>query len=96
MTIQPPPPYGVPYVRPTSGTAVASMILGIVGVLGGWCVFGLPSFIAVFLGHVALKETATGQRGGHGMAIAGLILGYPFAILWAIAGISGAISPFTN
>jgi hypothetical protein len=27
---------------PTSGAAVASLVLGIVGVLGGWCMLGLP------------------------------------------------------
>jgi hypothetical protein len=56
-------------------------VFGIIGVLGGWRMFGVPCLIAVVTGHAALKETRTGQRGGHGMAVAGLILGYPFA-LW--------------
>jgi hypothetical protein len=65
------------------------MIMGIIGALGGWCMFGIPCFIAVFLGHAALPETKTGERGGHGMAIAGLVLGYPFAILWAVLAFAG-------
>lgn len=80
-----------PLARPTSGLATASMVLGIIGLLVGWCSFGIPSIIAVFLGHAALKETKTGVRGGHGMAIAGLILGYilalpmlVFTIVWIV------------
>lgn len=68
---QPPPP---PLVRPTSGLATASMILGIVGLVG-FCLV-VPSVLAVILGHFALPETRTGERGGHGQAIAGLIMGY--------------------
>lgn len=63
-------------IRPTSGLATASMVMGLIGVLGGWCFFGLPCAVAVLLGHMALRETKTGERGGHGQAVAGLILGY--------------------
>ncbi|MDZ5443406.1 DUF4190 domain-containing protein [Micromonospora sp. 4G57] len=62
----------------TSGMATASLVLGILGVLGGWCLFGLPCILAVILGHVALAETRDGRRSGHGMAVAGLVLGYVF------------------
>lgn len=95
---QPPVVFVPAPVRATSGLATASLVLALVGLLGGWCVLGLPSFVAVFLGHLAVKETRTGQRGGHGMAVAGLILGYPFAILWAVFGVSGilgSITPFS-
>ncbi|MFU8874355.1 DUF4190 domain-containing protein [Micromonospora sp. SL4-19] len=62
----------------TSGMATASLVLGILGVLGGWCLFGLPCILAVVLGHLALRETRDGTRSGHGMAVAGLVLGYIF------------------
>ncbi|OKI61672.1 DUF4190 domain-containing protein [Micromonospora sp. CB01531] len=62
----------------TSGMATASLVLGILGVLGGWCLFGLPCILAVILGHVAMRETRDGTRSGHGMAVAGLVLGYVF------------------
>ncbi|WP_433320116.1 DUF4190 domain-containing protein [Micromonospora chersina] len=62
----------------TSGMATASLVLGILGVLGGWCLFGLPCVLAVILGHLALRETRDGMRSGHGMAVAGLVLGYVF------------------
>jgi hypothetical protein len=87
-------------VRPTSGTAVASMVLGIIGVFGGWCMFGLPCIIAVILGHVALPATKSGQVGGRGMAVTGLILGYLFVVPMIIftmmaffGGVLGAVSP---
>ncbi|MGC1215568.1 MAG: DUF4190 domain-containing protein, partial [Micromonospora sp.] len=63
----------------TSGAATASLVLWILGVIGGWCLFGLPCILAVVLGHLALRETRDGARAGHGMAIAGLVLGYVFA-----------------
>ncbi|MEE3922116.1 DUF4190 domain-containing protein [Micromonospora sp. BRA006-A] len=70
----------LPLARPvlTSGMATASLVLGILGVLGGWCLFGLPCVLAVILGHLALRDTRDGTRSGHGMAVAGLVLGYVF------------------
>lgn len=60
----------------TSGTAIASLIFGIVA----W--FGLPiigALVAVICGHVAraeIRRMLPGTIEGDGMAIAGLILGY--------------------
>lgn len=94
-----PNPYGQaphqpapPTVRPTSGLAVASLVSGLIGIAGGCCLFGLPCILAVVLGHMATRETRTGERGGHGMAIAGLILGYLLVvpgILFAIQLVAG-------
>lgn len=75
-----PPHVVVTQARPTSGTATASMVLGIIGVLGGWCLFGIPCILAVILGHIALPATKDGTVGGRGMAVTGLILGYLFVI----------------
>ncbi|MFE9691931.1 DUF4190 domain-containing protein [Micromonospora sp. NPDC005806] len=58
--------------------ATASLVRGILGVLGGCCLFGLPCILAVILGHLAMRETRDGTRSGHGMAVAGLVLGYIF------------------
>ena len=60
----------------TSGTAIASLIFGIVA----W--FGLPiigALVAVICGHIAraeIRRMPPGTIEGDGMAIAGLILGY--------------------
>lgn len=88
-----PTPFGpaihVPHVvvaqgPPTSGIATASMVLGILGALGGWCMLGLPCVIAIVLGHVGLAQTSSGARGGRGMAVTGLVLGYIFVVPWAL------------
>ncbi|MEO7837044.1 MAG: DUF4190 domain-containing protein [Acidimicrobiales bacterium] len=98
MQPTPPGPYPQPVivaVRPTSGAATASMVLGIIGVLGGWCLLGIPCALAVILGHVAMNETKTGAKSGHGMAVAGLILGYvcvvPAVVLTLMVFAGGAI-----
>ncbi|MEV4544753.1 DUF4190 domain-containing protein [Micromonospora echinaurantiaca] len=84
----------------TSGLATASMVLGILGVLGGWCLFGLPCILAVVLGHLALRETRDGTRSGHGMAVAGLVMGYvfvgpmiAFTIMVFFGSAMGAVAP---
>lgn len=73
------PPAGYPrmpaYVGPrTCGTAIASLVLGILGPL----TIGICAWVAVLLGHHALREIkrAEGQLTGKGFALAGLILGY--------------------
>lgn len=100
---QPYRPYQQPVMvvlPPTSGAAVASMIMGIIGLLGGWCVFGLPCVVAVVLGHIGLVATKGGRRSGHGMAIAGLVMGYLvvvpaalFSIMFVFAGVFGDSGP---
>jgi hypothetical protein len=61
---------------PPAGTAVASLVCGIAGVLLGACLLGLPSVAAVILGHIGLNQTRNNARAGRGLAIAGLVLGY--------------------
>lgn len=87
-------------VPPASGAATASMVFGILGVLGGWCLFGLPCVLAVILGHVGLHETRKGTRSGRGMAVAGLVLGYVFVgpmivftIMLFFGAAVGAVTP---
>lgn len=92
----PPPQQPVYVVRPTSTWAVVSLVVGILGAVGGWCLFAIPCIVAVLAGHFALGETKDGTIGGRGMAVAGLILGYVFGVPWGIfatmAVTGGAIS----
>jgi hypothetical protein len=55
-------------VARTNGLAIASMVLGVVGI----------SIVAVILGHVALSQIkkSEGTQEGRGFAIAGVVLGY--------------------
>ena len=59
-----------------SSAATASLIFGTMGLVGGWWVLGLPSVLAVILGHVGLKQTCNHAMSRRGQAIAGLVLGY--------------------
>ncbi|WP_208817188.1 DUF4190 domain-containing protein [Micromonospora echinofusca] len=60
----------------TSAAAVASLIFGIASALGGCLVCGLPPVVAIVTGHIGLARTRQGRLKGHGMALAGLIIGY--------------------
>ncbi|MCX6397168.1 MAG: DUF4190 domain-containing protein [Propionibacteriales bacterium] len=55
----------------TNGLAITSLILGVVGF-----VCGLTSIPAVILGHIAMGQIKRQNQGGHGLAIAGLVMGY--------------------
>lgn len=69
----------------TSGTAVASLIFGILS----WVVLPfIGAILAVALGHSARREisrAAPGTIEGDGMAIAGLILGWTHLALILLA-----------
>lgn len=89
------PQYYPPQPLPTSGLAVAATVCGIIGLVGGWCLFGIPCILAVILGHMANKEIRTGRVGGQGLATAGLVMGYIIvapAIVVTILMIGGGIS----
>lgn len=60
-----------------NGLAIASLVLGIVPLLG------IGSVVAVVFGHVALGQIkrSNGFETGRGMALAGLILGYAWIVL---------------
>jgi hypothetical protein len=76
----PPQPPVVPSASGTNGLAIASMVLGILGI----------SIVAVILGHISLSQIKRSgdTQEGRGFAIAGLVLGYiglaVFLILIAI------------
>ena len=68
-----------PVTPRNSGLAIASLVLGIVGLLTlAVCVGGLPALLAVIFGHRALAQikTSAGHLGGRAMAEAGVATGY--------------------
>jgi hypothetical protein len=73
---RPLPVYVVPQQPPRSWMAAASLTCGIVGMLTFICTLGIPSALAVILGHAARSETKRGAKSGHHNATAGLALGY--------------------
>lgn len=69
------------YAHPerTNGFAVASMICGILGVVGlcGYAIGGLlPAILAVVFGHLARGQIRRNAEQGAGLALSGLIMGY--------------------
>lgn len=75
-----PPPTYAPAVQ-TSGMAIASLVMGIVG----WTVLPLiGSILAIVFGYAARREIRQrpDELGGEGLALAGLVLG------WLMVGIS--------
>ena len=71
---QPParPVFIRPPAPPTNGLAIGSLITAVL-----W-MGGIGSFLAVILGHLALRQIgrAEGRQAGRGVAVAGLTLGY--------------------
>ena len=65
----------------TSGLAIASLVLGILGV----------SILAIIFGFVALSQVKKGKRVGRGLAISGLVLGFVWLALQIVL-IIGAVA----
>jgi len=59
----------------SNGMCVASMVLGIIGLLS-FCIV-LPSLCALIFGIIGVNQVnkSGGQRGGKGMAISGIVMG---------------------
>lgn len=76
------PVAGVPYSRPvTDGLAVASLVLGVLGLTLVPFICSLP---AVVCGHLSLGRIrrATGALAGHGLAVGGLVTEYFGVLIW--------------
>lgn len=88
------PPALPPVLTPPrrSGLALASMIMGIVGVLP--CPGPLAGIPAVICGHMARSRIrkSGGQIAGNGLAVAGLVTGY-FSFVWVIVLLAAIVIP---
>lgn len=78
---------GSGYRAPVIGNhplAIAAVVLGALGVIPG---LGIA---AVVCGHLALRALQSPQerRGGQGLAVAGLVLGYVLTALWLLGGLA--------
>ncbi len=79
----------VPATRPTSTTAIISLVSGILG----WTLLPfLGSIVAIVCGHMARAEIkrSQGEIQGDGLAIAGLVLGW-VSVALAILTVIGII-----
>ena len=75
-----------------SGLAVASLVLGIVGIFT--CYLLLPSILAAVFGVVAMRQIAQRphELTGRGLAIAGVVCGAAIIVAFALALVFGEIS----
>jgi hypothetical protein len=66
-----------PVALPSSGFATAGMVFGILALCGFWIPFGDFGLagLAVILSIVGLVQTSGNKLGGHGQAVAGLVMG---------------------
>jgi hypothetical protein len=81
-------PYRLGAPRETNGQAIGALVAGIVGV--PLCFCGIPSIIAIVLGILAMNETKRTGQDGHGMALAGVIIGVIGLALAALTWIASA------
>jgi hypothetical protein len=94
----PPPSHPVPYnypgypgypvPGPTNGLAIASLVLGIL-----W-IYCIGSILALIFGYIARRQIRERGESGHGLAIAGIVLGWVgvgvsalFIIIFAVIGV---------
>jgi len=83
------PPGGYPgALVPTSGWAIASLIVGIFG----FCVPFICGIFAVIAGFIGLSHTNQGRAKGRGLAIAGIIVGF-ISLLLNVLMIIGMFLP---
>lgn len=70
---------------PTSGMAVASMILGIVSIVLFWAIGFIFAIVGLILGSIAIKECEPrGNKKGGGMAIAGIVCSSIGLLIWIL------------
>ena len=70
----------------TNGMAIASLVASLVGFVP-FCFFGIGSIIGIVLGIVALNQIKQTREGGHGLAIAGIVVGgvsLLISVFWTI------------
>jgi hypothetical protein len=65
----------MPMKRGNSGMAVASLVCSLVGVIPCFWVFQIMGLLGTIFGFVGLKQTKSGERGGRGLAVAGVTIG---------------------
>ena len=88
------PPGVAPSAEPcqpvTNGLAIASLVLGIVGLATCHCLTAIPG---VILGHIALSQIrrSAGGQTGRGLAVGGLVTGYISVGLGILIGVGYAL-----
>ncbi|WP_439663341.1 DUF4190 domain-containing protein [Lentzea sp. HUAS TT2] len=69
-------PYGYGYPPPMPPKPQQNAILSLVLSCVGFVTCGITAIVGVIFGHIAMGKIKRGEEEGHGMAMAGLIVGY--------------------
>jgi Domain of unknown function (DUF4190) len=69
--------------RGNSGMAIASLVCSLVGVIPCFWGFQILGLLGTIFGFVGLKQTKSGERGGRGLAIAGVVIGIILLLICA-------------
>jgi Domain of unknown function (DUF4190) len=80
-----PYPAGAPMAakRGNSGMAIASLVCSLVGVIPCFWGFQILGLLGTIFGFIGLKQTKSGERGGRGFAIAGVVIGIILLVVCA-------------
>jgi len=75
------PPYYYPgyQVRRTNGMSVAALVCGICGFI-----YLVPGLLGIIFGIVAIRQINRDKTDGKGMAIAGIVVGVVWFVLYAV------------
>ena len=65
----------MPAKQGNSGMAIASLVCSLVGVIPCFWFLQIMGVLGTIFGFVGLKQTKSGERGGRGLAIAGVVIG---------------------
>jgi hypothetical protein len=90
----PPRPHGSPVrgieyqggATQTNGMAVASLVMGIIGIIVCPIIFGVLAIIFGFIARSQI-EASRGRQSGAGMAVAGIVLGFVGIPLGCLVGV---------
>ena len=69
--------------RPTNVMAIVALVAAFVFPLAG-----------IVVGHIALGQIKKTGEAGHGLALAGTVLGYVFTVVWLLIIVFSFILPF--
>ena len=83
--------------KPTSGMAVAGLVLGIIALVSSFVpLLNLLSFpfvlLSIIFGAIGVWQTVKGSKGGKGLAIAGLVLGILALVVTGVMYASAAVA----
>ncbi len=82
-----PQPYGQPQYGQPSAYGPKTNVLAVISMvasLAGLVVFLLGPIAGVITGHIANGQIKQTGEGGHGLALAGVILGIVFSLFWVV------------